>query len=126
MSLHHPLHRPCGKPEHFLKLGDEVDGFATERPKDMCLLAGVLEVMAAANVHSPGMQTKISRRLASALIDSATDQTKADSLIASDESTENNESDKGSMTIHIDELADALKREILCASRQGKMCRFTQ
>jgi len=74
IGCHYTTYKPSGKPEHFLKLGEKVDAYAVERPKDLYSFGGVLERMPVANVHLPGMRTKISRRLTSCLIDALTDK----------------------------------------------------
>jgi len=117
--------RPCGKLVYFLKIGDSIDdAHAIERPKDMHSAGGILEVMPILGVHIPGVCTKVSRRLASSLME-ATTEAFVDG-ITEEKHHYSNQSNKGSMTIYINDFIDVVKKEIMCASRQGGAYTFTQ
>jgi len=87
---------------------------------------GVLEQMPVVRVQLPGIRTKVSRRLAAMLIDASTDAPSAGTSASSECATaEDNQNNKGSMTIYIDDLLEVIKREIMYASWQGNNCTFT-
>jgi len=53
-------YRPCGKPEHFIKLGDKTeDAAAINKPKEMYSIGGILERMPVVGIHLPGIRTKL-------------------------------------------------------------------
>ena len=118
--------RPTGKPVHFLKLGDRTNNpCAVNVPKEMYSLDGALEKLPIAAVHLPGVRTKVSRRLASNLIEASTEIGNAQHNDPK-EPMPNNVNNKGSMTIYINDLMAEVKKEIMCASRQGPNYAFTQ
>ena len=111
-----------------MKIGAKVEhAHAVERPKDMYSVgSGILERMPVASVHMPGVRTKVSRRIANTLIGAVTDVNSSESSSdegSPDSTTPNN---KGSMTVYINDLIEAMKRESLHASRQGSRYSFTQ
>jgi len=109
---------PKGKPEQFLKIGDKVDNIsAMTKPKEMHSVGGVLEQMPVGGVHLPGVRTKMSRRLAETLVRASHEPTVTST--ENKETTENNQNNKGSMSIYITDFAESVKREIVHVSRQG-------
>lgn len=117
--------RPTGKPQCFLKTGDKSDDIsAVDKPKDMHSKGGVLEQMPVRFVHLPSVRTKISKRLAERLINGCTE-----SVPIRPETKGTAESDKhniGSMSVHINDLVDVVKKEMMCASKQGSNYSHTQ
>jgi len=90
-------------------------------------VGGFLEQMPVLGIHIPGIRTKVSRRLALKLTDAAKD---IDASKSSDSpystTTADNDNNKGSMTIYIDDLIEVIQNEIMYASRQGSNYTFTQ
>jgi len=127
IGCHYTTYRPCGKPEHFLKIGDRLDDLdAVEKPKNAYSVGGVLEKIPLLGVHLPGIRTKVSRRLSTRLIDASTADNPTSASKEDPSNTEDNGNKKGSMTICITELIDVVKKEIMYASRQGYKYTFTQ
>jgi len=72
-------------------------------------------------------EPKVSRRLAAKLVEEVTQEPSSSSSQSSDSKSEaDNESNKGTMTIYINDLIDVVKQEIMYASRQDKLYNFTQ
>ena len=126
IGCHYTTYRPSKRPEYFLKIGDRIDDVdALEKPKAAYSVGGVLENIPLLGVHLPGVRTKISRRLVARLIEAAAEKpppTEMQEPINAEDNTNN----KGSMTIYINDLIEAVKKEIMYASRQGDQCNFTQ
>ena len=119
------IYRPTGKPIYFLKIGDRIDDpHSVEKPKSACSVGGALELVPISGTHVPGIRTKVSRCLSSSLI-AATAQFSTDGKTPQKES-EDNQNNKGSMTVYINDLIDVVRKETLHASRQGKSYTFTQ
>lgn len=107
-----------------MQIGDRLDDNAITVPKEMYSKGGVLEKMPVTGTHSPGVRTKVLRRLASRLIEVLTD-VPADSPNAGKEYADK-ESNKGSMSIYINDLVEVMRKELMYASRSGKNYVFTQ
>jgi len=103
------------------------DEYAVEKPKEMYSLGGVLEKMPILGIHLPGVRTKVSRRLATTLIDGCCGRQSSASGSSTDESDDNNnDNNKGSMSIYINGVLEVIKSEIMYASRQGTHYACTQ
>ena len=113
----------------FLKIGKKtVDAHAVAAPKEMYSTGGFLEEMPVVGVHLPGMRTKISRSLASSLLQASCDEGPSQGNQSSGgvKTPDSNKSNKGSMSIYINDLIDVVKKEIIYASRQADKYTFTQ
>jgi len=84
---------------------------------------GVLVQMPILGVHVPGIRTKIARRFVSSLLE-GTSNSSSDTEDSPDDSDK--PTNKGSMTIYIDDLINIIKRELNYASRMGDKCTYTQ
>jgi len=124
IDIDYTTYRPEGKPVHFLKIGDKVeDAHAILVPKDMYLPGGVLEEVPVSGVHLPGIRTKISRRLATSLLEGCVNHEGDANDCPQDK---NKPTNKGTMTIYINDLIEAVKKELNYASRMGKNYSYTQ
>ena len=123
-GVDYTTYRPSGKPEHFVKIGDRIDdAYAVEKPKETYSLGGILQKMPLMGVHLPGIRTKVSRRLTARMINASSNvEPKSNATTNADD----NKSNKGTMTMYIDNLIAEVKKEIMYASRQGKSYVFTQ
>jgi len=117
--------RPRGKPVCYLKLGQKVhDEHAVGKPKEMHSLGGVLEIMPISAIHLPARMSKVARQLATTLTDEINCEGAGSSTASADNT--DNDNDKGTMSVYINDLIEVVKHELLHASRQGSNYSFTQ
>ena len=125
-------YRPHGKPEHFICVGDNVDHTdAVTKPKEMYSTGasggGMLQVFPVQGVHMPGVRTKVLRKLVEDLVMASTDQSASSSVNDMDRVDDSdNQSNKGSMTMYVNELLDIVRRELLHAASQGERYSYSQ
>jgi len=122
--------RPKGKPEHFLRVGDNADHVAAiTKPKDMySATGGKLETLPGKGVHMPGVRTKMLKRVAENVVKASLGVAESTNRQWAEEPTDdtNNSSNKGSMTVYVNDLIEAIGKEATSAAALGDRYSYSQ
>jgi len=120
------LYRPSRKIDQFLRLGEQRNNAdAVQVPKDMYSHGGILDQWPVSGVHMPAMRTKGCKCL-SANLTSLCSNSPGDAATETEwEEDSSRKSNKGTMTIYVNDLLDAMKKEIMEAAMKGEAHAFT-
>lgn len=125
IGCHWVAHRPQGRPEHCMRVGNNTEHVAADMHS---LTGGNLEMHPSKGVHMPGVRTKMLKRLASKVLATCDPApTPPSSAGMEEESTDtNNQSNKGSVTIYVNELLEVVGKEAMGHASLGDRYSFSQ